>query len=52
MTVFIVISVVSRFYIHLTFYSNFVFISVLFFAEFVANYGHVEDEAKPTEGMI
>jgi hypothetical protein len=29
MTVFIVISVVSRFYIHLTFYSNFVFISVL-----------------------
>jgi len=42
------ISWISR----LMYLCSFVFISILFFAEFAANYGHVEDEAKPTEGMI
>jgi len=31
---------------------NFLFISILFFAEFAANVGDIEYEAKPTEEMI
>jgi len=42
------ISCLSR----LMYLCSFVFISILFFAEFAANYGQIEDEAKPTEEMI